>query len=124
MKQSNLPEKIIVVSTEGIYIGISSVIRIFIDLILRLLFGSSAFADCEQSNHVLPPLVKAAYFDNNMLADPEVTSERQSNVTIRNSKAGFTEAKGSPLFGGVLSNNVSILCRYWYSNKFDCIIVL
>ena len=70
--------------------------------------------------------VKSADFDNNKLVDLEVTSEKESNVTIlsSNGKAGFTEAKGSPLFRGLLPNDISILCRYWYANSFDCITVL
>ena len=70
--------------------------------------------------------VEAADFDNNKLVGLEVTSEKQRNVTIlsSNGKAGFTEAKGSPLFRGLLPNDISILCRYWYANMFDCIIVL
>ncbi len=138
MKQPNFAEKIIMMSIEGIYMGISSAIRTFIDSILRLLFGSSAFADCGQSNNVSLSLydtfknkvgqsqgsVEAADFDNNKLVDLEV--RRESNVTIllSNGKSGFTEAKGSPLFRGLLPNDISILCRYWYANKFDCIIVL
>ena len=140
MKQRNFAEKIIMMSIEGIQIGISSTIRTFISLILRLLFGSNAFADCGQSNNVSLSLydtmnikvgssqgsIKPADFDNNKLVGLEVTSEKQSNVTIlsSNGKAGFTEAKGSPLFRGLLPNDISILCRYWYSNMFDCIIVL
>ena len=126
MKQSNLAEKIILMSIEGIYTGISSVVRTFIDLMIRLLFGTSAFADNGQSNNISLQLVEATDFDNNNLADPEVIGGRQSNVTIvfSNVKAGFKEAKGSPLFGGLLPNDISILCRYWYSNKFDSIIVL
>ena len=140
MKQPNLAEKIIMMSIEGIQIGISSTIRTFISLILRSLFGSNAFADRGQSNNISLSLydtmkikvgrsqgsVEAAAFDNNKLVNLEVTSERESNVTIlsSNGKAGFTEAKGSPLFRGLLPNDISILCRYWYANKFDCIIVL
>ena len=126
MKQPNLAERIITMSIEGIQIGISSAIRTFIDLILRLLFGTSAFANCGQPNNVSLPLVEATDFDNNKLLDLEVTSERESNATtlFSNSKTCFTEAKGSPLFGGLLPNDISILCRYWCSNKFDCIIVL
>lgn len=140
MKQTNLAEKIIMISIEGIQIGISSTIRRFIRLILRLLFGSNAFPDRGQSNNVSLSLydtikikvgrsegrVKPADFDNNKLVDLEVTSERESNVTILpgTGKAGFTEAKGSPLFRGLLPNDISILCRYWYANSFDCITVL
>lgn len=140
MIQPNFAEKIIVMSIEGIQIGISSTIRTFISLILRLLFGSNAFADRRRSNNISVSLynkmkikagrsrgsVEAADFDNNKLIDLEVTGERESNVTIlsSNGKAGFTEAKGSPLFRGLLPNDISILCRYWYADKFDCIIVL
>ena len=140
MKQPNFAEKIIMMSIEGIQIGISSAIRTFISLILRLLFGSSAFAGRGQSNNVSLSFydtmkikvgksqgcVEAADVDNNKLLDQEVTSETESHVTIllSNGKAGFTEAKGSPLFRGLLPNDISILCRYWYANKFDCIIVL
>jgi hypothetical protein len=124
MKQPNLAEKIIIVSIEGIYMGISSAIRTFIDLMLRLLFGTSAFADCGLSTNVSLPLVEAADVDNNKLVDPEVTSESNVTILLSNGKAGFTEAKGSPLFRGLLPNDISIMCRYWYANKFDCIIVL
>ena len=140
MKQPTLAEKIIMMSLEGIQIGIYSAIRAFIDLILHLLFGRSTFADCGQSNNVSLSLydtmkikvgkfqgsVEAADCDNYKLVDPEVTGERESNVTIlvSNGKAGFTEVKGSPLFRGLLPNDISILCRYWYANKFDCLIVL
>ena len=140
MKQPNLAEKIIMMSIEGIQIGFSSTIRTFISLILRLLFGSNAFADRRQSNNVSLSLydtmkirvgrsqgtVKPDDFDNNKLVGLEVTSEKESKVTIlsSNGKAGFTEAKGSPLFRGLLPNDISILCRYWYANMFDCIIVL
>ena len=140
MIQPNFAEKIIMMSIEGIQIGISSTIRTFISLILRLLFGSNAFADRGQSNNVSLLLydtmkikvgssqgsVEAADLNNNNLVHLDVTSERESNVTIlsSNGKAGFTEAKGSPLFRGLLPNDISILCRYWYANKFDCIIVL
>ena len=140
MKQPNLAEKIIMMSIEGIQIGISSTIRRYISLILRLLFGSNAFADRGQSNNVSLSLydtmkinvgrsrdsIKPDDLDNNKLVDLEVTSEKESNVTIlsANGKAGFTEAKGSPLFRGLLPNDISILCRYWYANMFDCIIVL
>jgi len=104
--------------------GISSAIRTFIDLILRLLFGTSAFADCGLSTNISLPLVEAADVDNNKLVDPEVTSESNVTILLSNGKAGFTEAKGSPLFRGLLPNDISIMCRYWYANKFDCIIVL
>jgi len=124
MKQPNLAEKIIIVSIKGIYMGISSAIRTFIDLILRLLFGTSAFADCGLSTNISLPLVEAADVDNNKLVDPEVTSESNVTILLSNGKAGFTEAKGSPLFRGLLPNDISIMCRYWYANKFDCIIVL
>ena len=126
MKQPNLAEKIILMSIEGIYTGISSALTIFIDLMVRLLFGTSTLEDCGQSNNDSLQLVEAADFNNNKLADAEITDGRQSISTIvfSNVKAGFTEAKGSPLFGGLLPNDVSILCRYWYSDKFDCIIVL
>ena len=140
MKQLNFAEKIIMMSIEGVHIGISSAIRTFINLILRLLSGSNALADRGQSNNVSLSLydtmkinvcrshgsVKSADFDNNKLVDLEVTSEKESNVTIlsSNGKAGFTEAKGSPLFRGLLPNDISILCRYWYANSFDCITVL
>ena len=124
MKQPNLAEKIIVMSIEGIALGIYSAIRIFTGLILRLLFGTSAVTDRGQSKNVTLPLVEAV--DNNKLVGREVANESESNVTIlhSNGKAGFTEAKGSPLFRGLLPNDISILCRYWYANKFDCIIVL
>lgn len=140
MIQTNFAEKIIMMSIEGIQIGISSTIRTFISLILRLLFGSNVFADRGQSNSVSLSLynamkikagkyqgsVEATDFDNNKLVNLEVTGERESNVTIlsSNGKAGFTEAKGSPLFRGLLPNDISILCRYWYANSFDCITVL
>ena len=140
MKQPNLAEKIIMMSLEGIQIGLYSAIRAFIDLILHLLFGRKAFAGCGQSNNVSLSLydtrknkvgktecnIETAEFDNYKSVDPEVTSERESNVTIlvSNGKAGFTEVKGSPLFRGLLPNDISILCRYWYANKFDCLIVL
>lgn len=137
MKQLNLAEKIIIMTIEGIYMGIFSAIRTFINLILRLLSGSSAFDDCGQSNNVSLSLydkmkIKIAKsrtsvdFDNNKLVDREVPSESESNVTIlrSNGEAGFTEAKGLPLFRGLLANDISILCRYWYAEKFDCIIVL
>ena len=124
MKQPNLAEKIIIMTIEGIFMGISSAISTFIDITLRLLFGTSAFADSGQSNNVSLPLVEAADFDNNKLVYPEVTSESNATILFSNGKAGFTEAKGSPLFGGLLPNDISILCRYWCSNKFDCIIVL
>lgn len=51
MKQPNLAERIIVMSIEGINMGISSGIRKFISLILGLLIGTSAFANCGQSNN-------------------------------------------------------------------------
>lgn len=140
MIQPNFAAKIIMMSIEGIQIGISSTIRTFISLILHLLFGSNRFADRGQSNNVSLSLydsmktkigraqdsVEADDFDNSKLVDLKVTSERESNITIlsSNGKAGFTEAKGSPLFRGLLRNDISILCRYWYANKFDCIIVL
>jgi len=124
MKQPNLAEKIIVMSIEGIYMGISSAIRTFIDLILRLLFGTSVFADGAQSKNISLSLVEAADFDKNKLVDPEVIRESNVTIPISNVKADFTEAKGSPLFEGLLPNNISILCHYWCSNKFDCIIVL
>ena len=126
MKQPNLAEKIISMTTEGIYMGISSAISSSIDLILRLLFGTSAFAVSGQSNNVSLPLAEATDFDNNKVVEREVTSERESNARIlfSNNKTCFTEAKGSPLFGGLLPNDISILCRYWCSNKFECIIVL
>ena len=140
MIHPNLAEKIIMISIDGIQIGISSTIRRFISLILRILFGSNAFADRGQSNNVSISLYdtmkinvgrsqgsfKPADFDNSKLVGLEVTSEKESNVTILscNGKAGFTEAKGSPLFSGLLPNDISILCRYWYANKFDCLIVL
>ena len=140
MIQPNFAVKIIMMSIEGIQIGIASTIKTFISLILRLLFGSNVFADRRPSNNVSLSLyntmkikvgrsqssVDTADFDYNKLVNLEVTSERESNVTIlsSNGKAGFTEAKGSPLFRGLLPNDISILCRYWYANKFDCIIVL
>lgn len=126
MKQPNLAEKIITMSIEGILIGISSTIRTLIDLIIHLLSGTSTFADCGQSNNVSLQLVGTADFDNSLLISREVTNERESNETIlfSNGKVGFTEAKGSPLFGGLLPHDISILCRYWCSNKFDCVIVL
>jgi len=126
MKQSNLAEKIIVMSVEGIYMGISSAIWAFISLILSLLFPINTFTDCGQSKNVSLPVMKETGFDNSKLADAEVTSKREKNVRIlfSNVEAVFREAKGSPLFGGLLPNDISILCRYWYSNKFDCIIVL
>jgi len=134
MIQPNLAEKIIMMFIEGIQIGISSTIRTFINLILRLLFGSSAFADCGRSNNGSLSLydtmkIKVGKsrgtvdFDNK-LVDPEVTSESNVTILLSNGKAGFTEAKGSPLFRGLLHHDISILCRYWYANKFDCIIVL
>ena len=140
MEQPNFAKKILMMSIEGIQIGISSTIRTFISLILRVLFGSNAFGYRRQSNNVSLSLYdtmkikvgksqgsgEATDFDNNKFVDQEVTSEGESNVTIlaSNGKAGFTEAKGSPLFRGLLPNDISILCRYWYANKFDCIIVL
>ena len=126
MKQPNLAEKIIIMTIEGIYMGISSAISTFIDITIRLVFGTSAFADRGQSNNVSLPLAQANDFDNEKLVGMEVTSERESNARIlfSNNKTCFTEAKGSPLFGGLLPNDISILCRYWCSNKFDCIIVL
>lgn len=140
MKQPNLAEKIIMIFIEGIRIGISSTTRTFINVILRLLFGSSTFADYGKSNNVSLPLydtmkikvarsqgnVEAADFDTDKLLDLDVRSKSGSNVTIlrSNGKAGFTEAKGSPLFRGLLPYDISILCRYWYANKFDCITVL
>ena len=140
MKQPTLPEKIILIAVEGISIGISSAIRIFISLILHLLFGISAFASPEQSNNVSLPLSKkmkikvrksqacaeAAHFDNDKFADPVVTREIASSQRIQpdSSPVGFTEANGSPLFVGLIPNDICILCRYWYSRKFDCIIVL
>ena len=120
MKQPNLAEKIIMMSIEGIYMGISSAIKTIIDLMLRIFFGTA----CEQSNRVALPLVEATDIDNNELPDSEVTSEINPTILFKTCKAGFTEAKGSPLFGGLLPNNISIFCRYWYSNKFDSIIVL
>ena len=137
MKQPNLAEKIIIMTIEGIYMGIFSAVRTFINLILCLLSRSSAFADCGQSNNVSLSLYDtmkikvgksqaSVDFDNNKLVAPEVPSESESNVTIllSNGKAGFTEARGLPLFRGLLPNDISILCRYWYAEKFDCIIVL
>jgi hypothetical protein len=140
MKQPNLAEKIIMMSIDGIQMGISSTIKTFICLILRLLFGSSSFADGGQSKNVSLSLYdtmkikvgksqgrfETTDFDNDKLVDLKVTRERESNLTIllSNGKAGFTEAKGSPLFRGLLPNDISILCRYWYANKFDCLIVL
>lgn len=56
MKQPNLVERIIIMSIEGINMGISSGIRKFISLILRLVIGTNAFADCGQSNNVAVPL--------------------------------------------------------------------
>ena len=120
MKQQNLAEKIIAMSVEGISMGISSAIKTFIDLIPRVLFGTR----CGQSNGVALPLVEAADIDDNELLDSEVTSESKATILFKTCKAGFTEAKGSPLFGGLLPHDISILCRYWYSNKFDSIIVL
>lgn len=137
MKQPNLAEKIIMMSIDGIRMGISSAIKTFICLLLRLLSGSSAFADCGQSKNVSLSFyhtmkIKVGRFQGRVeaaddkLVGLKVTSERESNVTIlpSNGKAGFTEATGSPLFRGLLPNDISILCRYWYANKFDCIIVL
>ena len=51
MKEPNLAERIIVMSIEGITIGISSGIRKFISLILHLVIGTSLFANCGQSNN-------------------------------------------------------------------------
>jgi hypothetical protein len=140
MKQPSLAEKIIMMSLEGIVMGIYSAIRIFISLILRLLLGSSEFALCEQSNNVALRLsdttkikvgksqtgVEAADFDNDKFVDRAAASETESRAAIlpSSARAGFTEAKGSPLFAGLLPNDISVLCRYWCSNKFDCIIVL
>ena len=137
MKQPNLAEKIIFMTIDGIYMGIYSAISTLINLTLRVLFGSSTFADCAQSNNVSLSLydtmkIKVGKsrdrvdFDNNKLVSHPVTGEPESNVTIllRNGKAGFTEAKGLPLFRGLLPNDITILCRYWYAEKFDCIIVL
>ena len=139
MKQTNLAEKIIMMAIEGIIMGIYSIIRIFISLILRLILGSNEFAICGHSNNVALPLVdttktkvgksqtraESAGFDNDKFVDVVETDERESNSTILPyRKVGFTETKGSPLFAGLLPNDISILCRYWYSNKFDCVIVL
>ena len=140
MKQPNLAEKIITMSIEGIQIGISSAIRTFIDLILRVLFGTSAFAECGQSNTVSLPLpdtmkikirksrggVERAVFDNDKCVHHAVTSESESTPPILAScgKSCFAEHKSSPLFAGLLPHDISILCRYWCSNKFDCVIVL
>jgi hypothetical protein len=55
MKQPNLVERIIIMSIEGINMGISYGIRKFISLILRLVTGTNAFADCGQSNNVAFP---------------------------------------------------------------------
>lgn len=140
MKQPTLAEKIIMMAIEGILMGIYSVIRIFISLMLRLIFGSNEFAICGQSNNVALPLsdtrkikvgksqtsVEVADFDNDKFVGLAATSETDSTRTIVpcSSRTGFTEAKGSPLFADLLPNNISILCRYWYSSMFDCIIVL
>jgi hypothetical protein len=139
MKQPNLAEKIIMMSIEGIQIGISSTIRTIISLLVRLLFGSSPFADRGQSNLSLSlyntmnnkvsrsqGTVEGVESYNNKSVELEVPSEIERNVTIllSNGKAGYTEAKGSPLFRGLLPYDISILCRYWYASKFDCIIVL
>ena len=140
MKQPNLAEKIIMMSIEGIAMGIYSVIRVFISLMLRLLLGSNEFAICRQSNNVALPLtdatkikvgksqigVEAADFHNDKFVDHAVTRQTESSATILpcNGGAGFTETKGSPLFAELLPNDISILCRYWCSRKFDCMIVL
>ena len=137
MKQPNLTEKIIIMTLEGISMGILSAVHAFIDLILRLLFGPSTFADYGQSNNLSLPIYDtmkikicksgpSVDFTNHKSVDREMKSEGESNVAIllSNGKSGFTEAKGWPLFRGLLPNDISILCRYWYANKFDCIIVL
>ena len=82
------------------------------------------FADRGQSSNASLALVDVADFDKKGLVDAEVTSESNITILISNDKAGFTEAKGTPLFGGFLPNNISLLCHYRCSNKFDCIIVL
>jgi len=56
MKQPNFAGKIIIMSIEGIHMGIYSVIRIFISLLLRLILGPSAFANSGQSNSITLPL--------------------------------------------------------------------
>ena len=105
MKQPNFIEKIIIISIEGISMGILSVMRILLSLILRLLFGTNALAANGLAdtikNGTSPRSVETADFDNDKFGDSGKTyASKQINhpdeimvllVNAKNHKCQFWE---------------------------------